>query len=229
MLPAHPKQRRPSTSSPTPAALTAAVSSSERRNGAVRVARIAPLFVLCTATSLVADMLTKRILRQYARPGLAITVTFFHFAVSTLCGLLVIPLLLRASPLAAKGRPNPGWYGVTFSSNLARNISPLALCQAFGFLATNLSLKFVPVSFSHTVKVPLREICRHERIASLRDCQADIASRHPSQACECLFTATLAFIVLGERMRRLAYVALIPTATGVALSAASEMHFSTAG
>ena len=77
---------------------------------------------------------------------------------------------------------------------------PLALCQTFGFFTTNLSLKFVPVSFSHTVK-----------------------------AAECLFTAALAFLVLGQRLKTLAYAALVPTAVGVALSAASEMHFSLMG
>ena len=79
---------------------------------------------------------------------------------------------------------------------LSNSKRSLGVCQLGGFLCTNISLKFVPVSFSHTVK-----------------------------ACECLFTAFLALLLLGQRLKPAAYAALLPTAAGVALSAASEMHF----
>ena len=76
-----------------------------------------------------------------------------------------------------------------------KQVLPLGLIQAGGFFSTNLSLKFVPVSFSHTVK-----------------------------AAECLFTATLAFLILGQKLPGLAYAALVPTACGVGLSAARYAH-----
>ena len=83
---------------------------------------------------------------------------------------------------------------------LLRVVWPLGLLQCGGFFCTNLSLKFVPVSFSHTVK-----------------------------ACECLFTALLSLLVVGDRLSAIKYLALVPTAGGVALSAASELHFHTYG
>jgi drug/metabolite transporter (DMT)-like permease len=83
---------------------------------------------------------------------------------------------------------------------LVRILAPLGLCQLGGFLCTNLSLKFAPVAFSHTIK-----------------------------ASECIFTAVLALAILGQRLRSAAYMALVPTAAGVALSAASEMHFDLRG
>lgn len=178
--------------------------------------RVATLFSLCTGFSLLSDMLTKHILRHHARDGLGVSVTFFQFAMSSLCGMVLVPLLQwsrrtqlrqlqqrrqpRAASPAEADSLTSRLLGVPSIRAIMVAIWPLALCQAGGFLATNLSLKFVPVSFSHTVK-----------------------------ACECLFTATLAFLVLGQTLSKLAYAALVPTAVGVALSAATEMHFSAAG
>ena len=163
------------------------------------------LFLLCTAFSLLSDMLTKRILSVYARDGLAMTVTLFHFGVSALCGALVLPVqnhFKRRNRIAdgLTSERSKGGTNLPPLRTLAAMIWPLAVCQAGGFLCTNLSLKFVPVSFSHTVK-----------------------------SCECLFTAVLSFLVLGQRLSRASYAALMPTAAGVALSAASEMQFSLAG
>ena len=51
------------------------------------------MFALCTFISLLSDSLTSHILKAYAREGLAISVTFFHFAMSALCGLIIVPVL----------------------------------------------------------------------------------------------------------------------------------------
>ena len=97
--------------------------------------------------------------------------------------------------------------------------------QALGFLTTNLSLRFVPVSFSHTIK-----------------------------ACECLFTAALTFAILrqvrlapfgkptdadraetscspdlSQAVSLPKYLSLLPVAGGVALSSFTELQFSAAG
>ena len=173
----------------------------------LKVLRISLMFALCTFISLLSDSLTSHILKAYAREGLAISVTFFHFAMSALCGLIIVPVLQWSRTQHARPEETISsadwlqrWLGVPSIGMVAAAIGPLALCQVGGFLSTNLSLQFVPVSFSHTVK-----------------------------ACECLFTAALAYLVLGQRLNRVAYAALVPTATGVALSAASEMHFSLVG
>lgn len=179
---------------------------------AARRLRVSFAFTLCTLLSLVSDMLTKHMLQQHARQGLAMTITFFHFAVSALCGFVTVPAVVYVSQRHVVEPSKAACYGpsrqlppsATLSlgipRSLARTMVLLALCQVGGFLTTNLSLKFVPVSFSHTVK-----------------------------ACECLFTAALAFFVLGQRLNGLAYTALVPTAAGVALSATSELHFSARG
>ena len=154
-------------------------------------------------------MLTKRVLEDVdAWSGLTITVTFFHFGISALSGGLAV-LLSRAwarrprsavAVVAAAAKPpppsSPSSPPPLALLALLRLLWPLGVCQLGGFLCTNISLKFVPVSFSHTVK-----------------------------ACECLFTAFLALVLLGQRLKPAAYAALLPTAAGVALSAASEMHF----
>ena len=181
------------------ASLSAALPPSQP----LKVLRISLLFALCTVISLLSDSLTSHILKAYARDGLAVSVTFFHFAMSALCGSIIVPVLQWSRTHHTRPKETDWlqrWLGVPSIGMVAAAIGPLVLCQVGGFLSTNLSLQFVPVSFSHTVK-----------------------------ACECLFTAALAYLVLGQRLNRVAYAALVPTATGVALSAASEMHFSLVG
>jgi drug/metabolite transporter (DMT)-like permease len=178
-----------------------------------RALRTATLFAVCTAFSLWTDSITKHVLTRHQLGDRGtLTVSFFHFLMSTLVGAVVLPSLARfeswrvlnasrlrpraAATLAARSVIPPSasrWP-------LLRLLTPLVLCQTLGFLCTNGSFKFVPISFSHTVK-----------------------------ACECLFTATLAFLLLGQRLRPRAYAALVPTAAGVALSAANELRFSVAG
>lgn len=181
------------------ASLSAALPPSQP----LKVLRISLLFALCTVISLLSDSLTSHILKAYARDGLAVSVTFFHFAMSALCGSIIVPVLQWSRTHHTRPKETDWlqrWLGVPSIGMVAAAIGPLVLCQVGGFLSTNLSLQFVPVSFSHTVK-----------------------------ACECLFTAALAYLVLGQRLNRVAYAALVPTAMGVALSAASEMHFSLVG
>ena len=169
---------------------------------------VAMLFAMCTAFSLLTDMLSSSILKSSnAWEGLAITVTWFHFGVSAAVGY--VALLLRRAwrsqhPSAnggdragdRAGASPSGSAGTLSGLPLLAAIGPIAACQLGGFLCTNLSLRWVPVSFSHTIK-----------------------------ACECLFTAPLAYFALSQRLRWSQYTALIPTAAGVALSAASELHF----
>jgi drug/metabolite transporter (DMT)-like permease len=130
-------------------------------------------------------------------------VTFFHFAISALAGAMAIPVrawaLRRRGDAAAASSPPQGLSSQPWL-DLVRILAPLGVCQLGGFLCTNLSLKFAPVAFSHTIK-----------------------------ASECIFTAFLALVILGQRLRSAAYLALVPTAVGVALSAASEMHFDLRG
>lgn len=166
--------------------------------------KVALLFLSCTVFSFATDMLTKRILQTAnAWDGLALVVTFFHFAISALAGAMAIPVrawaLRRRGDAAAASSPPQGLRSQPWL-DLVRILAPLGVCQLGGFLCTNLSLKFAPVAFSHTIK-----------------------------ASECIFTAFLALVILGQRLRSAAYLALVPTALGVALSAASEMHFDLRG
>ena len=164
------------------------------------VLEVGALFAACVSLSLMSDTLTKRVLQQDS--SLTVTVTFFHFAMSALAGTVMVPALAwlaRSNPAAEDGAkstpPLPPLslrdMGVLF---------PLICCQALGFLFTNLSLKFVTVSFSHTVK-----------------------------ACECLFTALLTYMLLGQVVSLPKYLSLLPVAAGVALSSATELQFSAAG
>lgn len=158
---------------------------------------VGALFAACVSLSLMSDTLTKKVLQQDR--SLTVTVTFFHFAMSALGGALVVPAL------AWLARSNPGDEDKSASlPPLSRSdagiLVPLVFCQALGFLFTNLSLKFVTVSFSHTVK-----------------------------ACECLFTALLAYALLGQVVSLPKYLSLLPVAAGVALSSATELQFSAAG
>jgi len=156
--------------------------------------------VCCCVFSILTDTLTKRILQLHSEEHLTLTVTMFHFGMSALAGLLVLPTLAAARDRHRPTRAIRSSLSVSVTEALA--ILPIVLCQLGGFLATNLSLDFVPISFTHTVK-----------------------------SCECLFTAALTLLVLGKRLPLPAYLALLPTASGVALSAFSEakVHFSPAG
>ena len=108
---------------------------------------------------------------------------------------------LLALPFAARRAKSDGAeLSLGFDRRELGAIAVLAICQALGFFFTNLSLQAVAVSFSHTVK-----------------------------ACECLFTATLAWLVLGQTFSLLTYASLLPVAAGVALSAVSELQFSLFG
>ena len=163
------------------------------------------LFAFCTLFSLVTDMLTKQVLANTNEwPGLTLTITFMHFSVSAMVGALVVALSRAWGVLSGRTASHSSSAADKDDAisylPLLRAAVPLGICQLGGFLCTNLSLKFVPVSFSHTVK-----------------------------ACECLFTAALAFVLLRQRLNGLAYAALVPTAGGVALSAASELHFNPIG
>ena len=108
---------------------------------------------------------------------------------------------LLALPFAARRAKSDGAeLSLGFDRRELGAIAVLAICQALGFFFTNLSLQAVAVSFSHTVK-----------------------------ACECLFTATLAWLVLGQTFSLLTYASLLPVAAGVALSAVSELQISLFG
>jgi solute carrier family 35 protein E1 len=158
---------------------------------------VGALFAACVSLSLLSDTLTKKILQQDR--SLTVTVTFFHFAMSALGGTVVVPVLAWL----ARSKPAIGEEPVELPPLSLRDwgvLVPLVCCQALGFLFTNLSLKFVAVSFSHTVK-----------------------------ACECLFTALLAYSLLGQVVSLPKYLSLLPVAAGVALSSATELQFSTAG
>ena len=129
------------------------------------------LFAACVSLSLMSDTLTKRVLQQDR--SLTVTVTFFHFAMSALAGTVVVPALAwlaRSSPAAEDGAKSAPPLPPLRLHDIGL-LFPLISCQALGFLFTNLSLKFVTVSFSHTVK-----------------------------ACECLFTALLTLLLLGQRV-----------------------------
>ena len=138
------------------------------------VLEVGALFAACVSLSLMSDTLTKRVLQQDR--SLTVTVTFFHFAMSALAGTVVVPALAwlaRSSPAAEDGvmsAPPLPPLRLRDMRDLGL-LFPLISCQALGFLFTNLSLKFVTVSFSHTVK-----------------------------ACECLFTALLTYLLLGQRV-----------------------------
>jgi drug/metabolite transporter (DMT)-like permease len=155
---------------------------------------VAILFTFCTLLSLMTDMLTKHILSvPQVWSGLSVTVTFCHFFISAICGAFCLPAL--AWYKRHFGTPAPP-AAEPLSWTALRALWPLGLCQAGGFFVTNLSLKLVSVSFSHTVK-----------------------------ACECLFTALFAYVILRQKLSFFAYAALLPTVAGVALSASSEIHF----
>ena len=199
--------RRPAPAAPEggrarPAALMAATPLSEAVPAATAPPPhrrlVALLFALCASFSLLTDMLTRQILQRHERPGMAITVTFFHFFVSAASGAAALPLGERLRTRAARAKrgaapppPPPPPRAASkapppSARQLLRLVWPLALLQLGGFLATNLSLKFAAVSFSHTVK-----------------------------ACECLFTALFVFVLLGQTLSWKAYAALVPTAGGV--------------
>ena len=139
------------------ALIAAADSSSGELHAPKQRARalleVGALFAACVSLSLMSDTLTKRVLQQDR--SLTVTVTFFHFAMSALAGTVVVPALAwlarSSTPAAEDGAESapplpplrPRDIGLLF---------PLFSSQALGFLFTNLSLKFVTVSFSHTVK-----------------------------------------------------------------------------
>ena len=157
------------------ALIAAADSSSGELHAPKQRARalleVGALFAACVSLSLMSDTLTKRVLQQDR--SLTVTVTFFHFAMSALAGTVVVPALAwlaRSSPAAEDGAKSAPPLPPLRPSDIGL-LLPLISCQALGFLFTNLSLKFVTVSFSHTVK-----------------------------ACECLFTALLTLLILGQRV-----------------------------
>ena len=141
---------------------------------------IAALFLI----SFLTDALSKDVLRHHSIP---LTLSLSQFAVSALAALVY--LLLTSTPL-----PSPSL------SVLSRHVLPTSLCHGVGFVLTNLSLAYLPVAFTHTIK-----------------------------ASESLFTALLSWLVLGQRLGARLVLALMPIVGGVAVSSWTEGEWGWAG
>ena len=131
------------------------------------------------------DMLNKAILTRFPFP---LTLTVAHFGVSAVLGLVALPVL-RLHPYQ-HGPDRVAW----------REVAPVTLCQALGFLSTNVSFGRVAVSFTQTVK-----------------------------ASAPLFSLAISVLVMGQSFSPLTYVSLIPIVGGVALTAATELSFDSLG
>lgn len=148
-------------------------------------ASLLPLVVLWAIFSTAADSLNKAILTRFAHP---ISLTLAQFGVSSLLGHVALRRL--ALHPHQDGHALVGW----------RRIWPVTLCQALGFLSTNLALGLSAVSFTQAVK-----------------------------AAAPLFSLALSVAVLGQSFPPAVYLSLVPIVGGVALTAVTELRFDALG
>jgi drug/metabolite transporter (DMT)-like permease len=153
--------------------------------------------IACLVLSAASDRATQSLVPGL---GLPVLVTMAQLLVSASGGLL---FLLAKSHVCVSSRSESDFENMRSFLSSFRGISailPLGICQAVGFLATNLSLALDDMSFHHCIK-----------------------------ASEPLFTAILSFLILGQRSPALAYATLVPIMLGIVLSAAAGVHYSGSG
>lgn len=143
------------------------------------------LLALWAGFSTWCDTLNKATLTVFPFP---LTLTVAHFAVSAAVGFVTLPVLGL----------QPYQHGP--SRVPLRELAPVALCQALGFVSTNVSFGRVAVSFTQTVK-----------------------------ASAPLFSLAISVLAMGERYSALTYLSLLPIVGGVALTAATELGFDSLG
>ncbi|KAL6994362.1 holo-[acyl-carrier-protein] synthase [Sarracenia purpurea var. burkii] len=129
------------------------------------------------------NIFNKQVLKVYPFPA---TVTAFQFGCGTLLVLLMWGFNLHAKPKVTKSQ---------FAA-----ILPLAVLHMLGNALTNISLRRVAVSFTHTIK-----------------------------AMEPFFTVVLSVLFLGERPSPWVVSSLLPIVGGVALASFTEVSFNWIG
>lgn len=125
----------------------------------------------------------KHLLKVFPYP---LTCTAIHFMVGSTIALLMWLLRLHKKPQV--------------EMSALKSVTPLACIHVLGNVLTNVSLRAVAVSFTHTVK-----------------------------ALEPFFSVIMSFIFLGDVPTVPVAVSLVPIVTGVALASTSELSFNWTG
>ena len=157
---------------------------------------ILPCFV-CLVLSAASDQCTQALVPGL---GLPLVVTIAQLSVSSVGGATI---LLCGSFFSTSSKDESDFElarkFISTSVGLIATLS-LGICQAVGFLATNLSLGLDDMSFHHCIK-----------------------------ASEPLFTAVLSTVFLRQRSPLLAYASLAPIMLGIILCTAAGVRYSAPG
>jgi solute carrier family 35 protein E1 len=129
------------------------------------------------------NIYNKHLLKVFPYP---LTCTAIHFMVGSTIALLMWILRLHKKPQV--------------EMSALKSVTPLACIHVVGNVLTNVSLRAVAVSFTHTVK-----------------------------ALEPFFSVIMSFIFLGDVPTVPVAVSLVPIVTGVALASTSELSFNWTG
>lgn len=158
------------------------------------------LFVLCLILSFYSNLWTKKLLHLFPLP---VTTTLIHFAISTACAYGLGQLVAFYAQRSQKGKPQAVTQGLVDQQRQPggffrriKDLLPLSICYAVGFLCTNMSFDSVALSFSLTIK-----------------------------SAEPICTAILSWIFLAEVYSLNVYMSLLFIVFGVVLTSFGEMSF----
>ncbi|RVW46452.1 Phosphoenolpyruvate/phosphate translocator 2, chloroplastic [Vitis vinifera] len=155
----------------------------EKSSNLSGILQLGSMFAIWYLLNIYFNIFNKQILKVYPFPA---TVTAFHFGCGTVLVILMWAFNLYKRPKISKSQ---------FSGILI-----LAVTHTMGNLLTNLSLRKVAVSFTHTIK-----------------------------AMEPFFTVVLATLFLGEKPTLPIVSSLVPIVGGVALASFTESSFNWTG
>eukprot|EP00889_Picochlorum_renovo_P001580 jgi/Picre1/28610/NNA_004010.t1 len=165
------------------ASVFAADVAKEEEGGMVENIKLGLLFASWYLANIYFNIFNKQMLKVFPYP---VTCTAIHFMVGSILALTMWLLRIHQRP--------------KLESETLKSISPLAGIHVLGNVLTNMSLKAVAVSFTHTIK-----------------------------ALEPFFSVLLSFIFLGSIPTIPVAASLLPIVAGVALASISELSFNWTG